>query len=198
MLVCAVITVTILLYLFVNPVYFKLGQVFSPRKLPDLATARNYYSILSSFAGFGLGILGLIVGYLYYVHKQSTEASAADRERKRKRLDDLIAELRSFDDLIEELIHFRFHGEQELEKLRQNIERVFDGISLKLEASHLLLGLDKTDISAITRVWSFIEKNDNLMHKELSQISATEFLESRDEFRALIKQAMMKCFEKVA
>lgn len=195
----AILAILVLTYLFVNPIFFfKLGRVLPPRRLANLESARNYYSILSSFAGFGLGIMGLLVGYLYYAYKQASEQRASERERKRKRLDDLISELRDFDDLIDDLIHFRFKNQEELEKLRHNIERVFDAIRLKLNASQQLFGLGKDDIAPITRVWAFVEKNEDLMLKGYAEIDYVKFREYRDEYHALIEQALSKCFEKVA
>jgi hypothetical protein len=199
LLCCAILAILVLVYFFINPIlFFKLGRVFPPRRLSNLESARNYYSILSSFAGFGLGIMGLLVGYLYYAYKQASERRAADRERKRKRLDDLIVELRLFDDLIDNLIHFRFQNQEELEKLRHKIERVFEAIRLKLNASQPLFGLDKGDIAPITRIWAFVEKKDELMRKGFDEIDKAKFSEYGDEYHTLIEQALFKCFEKVA
>jgi hypothetical protein len=199
LLCIAILAILILAYLFINPIlFFKLGRVLPPRRLANLESARNYYSILSSFAGFGLGIMGLLVGYLYYAHKQASEQKASERERKRKRLDDLISELRDFDNLIDDLIYFRFQNHEELEILRHNIERVFDAIRLKLNASQRLFGLGKDDIAPITRIWAFVEKNEDLMLKGYGEIDQVKFREYRDEYHTLVEQALSKCFEKVA
>lgn len=186
------------LYLFFNPVYFVLGRLFHPRRLSDLATARNYYSILSSFAGFIVGVLGLLVGYLYYKLKQSFDQETSNRERKRKRLDDLLDNLNIFDDLVDELICFRFRDEAELKTLRHNIRRSFDKIEAMINLNHVLLGLDDHDIAAITNVYSFIDKNEMLMYRGYSEISTSEFENYLDEYSILVKSARLKCLAKVA
>jgi glycerol-3-phosphate acyltransferase PlsY len=79
-------------YMYVAPVVIKGASVLRVRSL-NLANAKDYYGILSSWISFFVGFMGLVLGYVYYRHKLNIDSSNAANEKKRKRLDDLISKL---------------------------------------------------------------------------------------------------------
>lgn len=186
------------LYLFLNPIFFKLRRVFVPRRLPDLISARNYYSSLSSFTGYLIGICGLLLGYFYYRSKQRSDSYAADLDRKRKRLDDLIEMIRTVDDLVDDLINSRFDNDKELGRLRSKIQANFDNIETMLDVNLPLLGLEDDEVAAILAINSYVDKNEALMNKKIEEIDKKEFLIYRDEYRSLVKCARKVCYKRVA
>ena len=139
------------LYLFAAPILPKGIRAFPVPNL-DLNCSRDYYTLLSSSITFILGTIALILGYFYYKDKLKFETMISEIERKRKRLDDLILELESFDDGVDDLLHHRFKNAEELKQIRSRISRSFETIEIMLELSTTLLGLTDSDMQTIIKV----------------------------------------------
>ena len=158
-------------YLLFNPFIFRdINTIIYPRHINDLQTARNYYQILSSVLTILFSIVGLILGYFYYINKIETDANNAKRERIRKRLDSLIAELNEYDDLVNTIICLNVKDKDELKFIRNKINRSNEQISSQLEQGDTLFGLSKDEIKTIIRIHSFVEQNPFLMEVDYDEL----------------------------
>ena len=171
-------------------------SVFRFRSL-NLSDARDYYTILSSWITFFIGVTGLILGFFYYRHKLQVNSNISSIERKRKRLDDLISKIDSFDNLVDNVIHRRFSNTKELKQLRCRISRSFESIEIMLELNHKLLGLDETDVKTILKVNSFVDKNDIIMHCNYTSLNEDILLTVKDAYVDLIQNARRTCYNRV-
>jgi len=183
-------------YFFVAPIYEKGFSAFRVRRL-NLSTAKDYYAILSSWLTFVLGISGLVLGYFYYHDKRNVDINIATIASKRKRLDDLISRIETYDSLVCDVIHHRFSNAKTLKHLRNRISRNFDTIEIMLDINKELLGLDDAEAKIILRVNSFVEKNDVIMHHDHSVLSENSLFSVRDEYVNLMQEAKRICFKKV-
>lgn len=184
------------LYLSAAPILPKGIRAFPVPNL-DLNSPRDYYTLLSSSITFILGTIGLILGYFYYKNKRKFETVISEIERKRKRLDDLIRELESFDDGVDDLLHHRFKNAEELKQIRSRISRSFETIEIMLELSTTLLGLTDSDMQTIIKVNSFVDKNDILMHTPYHQLDESSLLSLKDDYVDLIQDARRVCYKNV-
>lgn len=188
----AAVIVILLVYFYFAPIYLQGLSIFSPRPL-NLSSARDYYSVLSSF----ITLLALFLGYLYYIHKLQVDKEVAERDRKRKRLDILIEEINNYDNWVDELIHFRFNDDAELEKIRNKISRSNEKIVAMLMHKTKLLGLDDKNGRRIIRVHSFVEQNDILMQYDYRDLTKEKLLSVKNKYIELIQDARQTCFEKI-
>lgn len=160
--------------------------------------ARTYYQTLSSISGILFGMSGVILGCFYYFHKIETDKKIASRERQRKRVDTLIADLKTYDDLVCSVINKNFEKENELKLTRHRIIRIFDNISRQLEVGDALLQLKDDEIGIIMKVHSFVEKSP-LLNGDLSKINDEESIwYLKDKYNALIHDAQKLCYIKLA
>jgi hypothetical protein len=155
----------------------------------DLAIAKDYYSILSSFITLMLGTAGLVVGYCYYAGKHKADQSLAAIERKRKRLDDLINKIDTYDSHVDNLLQGRFQNENELSLLRSKVTRSYETIEIMLDLNQTLLGLGKEDLRDIIKVNSFVEKNDLIMRATVGEMKQDLLHEEREKYIDLIQNA---------
>jgi hypothetical protein len=184
--IAAVIILIIALYFYFSPVFIQ------PRKF-SLDSARNYYTVLSSF----VALLGIVLGFLYYIHKLGVDRKGAEQERKRQNLDYLIRELKTYDELVDEIIHFRFSNCDELEKIRGKISRSYETIILMLMHKTKLLGLNDNEAQTILRVHSFVEQNDILMKEQFDNLTKEKTLSVKSAYVDLFQEARKTCFEKI-
>lgn len=181
------------LYFYVRP----LGFGVLHWQGMDLVTAKDYYSILSSFITLMLGTAGLVVGYCYYAGKHKTDQSLAAIERKRKRLDDLINKIDTYDSHVDNLLQGRFQNENELSLLRSKVTRSYETIEIMLDLNQTLLGLGEEDLRDIIKVNSFVEKNDLIMRTTVSEMKQDLPHEEREKYIDLIQNARRACYRKV-
>lgn len=190
------ILVVMLLFFYYAPIYMRIYanglDIFCPRFL-TLKKATEYYGVLSSF----ITLMGLFLGFSYYVHKLNVDNKTAEVERKRKRLEYLISEINHYNELVDDLIHYRFADEKELEKLRSKISRSFETTIAMLEHKTKLLGLDDENTKTILKVHSFVEQNKILMHYEYDKLTKKMLLSVKEEYIDLIQDARQLCFEKI-
>lgn len=187
------ITLLVLVAVFyLVPIYFQGIRILPLRRL-NLSEARNYYSILSSF----ITLLGLLLGYVYYTHKLTTDKINADQERKRKRLDFLIVEINKYDDLVDEIICFHFSDSIQLMKIRQKILKNSESIESMLSLKERLFGFTDEEAMTILRVHSFVEKNDILMRSSFEDLDKEKLLSIRSQYIDLIREARRICLEKI-
>jgi hypothetical protein len=191
---CLGILYLTLLYFYLFPLAF--GVLYW--KGMDLVTAKDYYSILSSFVTLLLGSAGLAVGYFYYKDKYKTDRSNAAIERKRKRLDDLILKIDAYDNQVESLLQRRFKDESELSLLRSTLTRSFETIEIMLELNQALLGLEEDDLRAIIKVNSFVEKNDVIMRASFIELNPNLLHAERETYIDLIQNARRACYKRVS
>lgn len=158
-------------YLILNPfIFHNIKAILYPRHIKDLQTARNYYQVLASVLGIFFTMIGLILGYFYYINKIETDANNAKRERIRKRLDSLIAALNEYDDLVNTIICLNVKDKDELKFIRNKINRSNEQISSQLEQGDTLFGLSKDEIKTIIRIHSFVEQNPFLMEDDYDEL----------------------------
>lgn len=184
------------LYFYVAPILTKGLNVFRIRNL-DLNSAKDYYTVLSSAITFLLGTLGLILGYFYYKDKRKAESLISEIERKRKRLDDLITKIDSFDQAVDDVLHHRYSSPQGLKEMRNTISRRFETIEIMLDLNKELLGLEESDVKTILRVNSFVDKNEILMHLPHNELDDIALLSVKDNYVNLIQDARRACYRKV-
>ncbi len=191
---CVVVGVVILLllYFYFAPIYIKGTSIINPRNL-GLSDARNYYSVLSSF----ITLLGLFLGFLYYRHKTGIDKISAESERRRKRLDYLINELKNYDNLVDDLIHKRFSSASDLLKIRNRISRSYETIIAMLKHKISLLGFDEEEAMMILNVHSFVEKNEILMQRDFASLKYEELQSVKGDYIDLIQDARQVCFQKI-
>ena len=177
--------------LFLSPYsdFFRLGM-----NVKNLVSARNYYQVLSSIAGVIFSIAGLILGYVYYIHKIRTDEKNALTERKRIRIEMLINELRNYDELVND---FFSKGTQTipLKKIREKIVRSGDYISTMLNLGEALFGFSDEDIKKIIRVHSFIEQNNILMEDDNLELIDLELI--KNDYYDYLQAARLVCFNKL-
>ncbi len=184
------------LYFYIAPVVARGLSVFRVRQL-NLNAARNYYTVLSSWLTLILGVTGLTLGFFYYKDKHRVDATITSIEKKRKRLDDLIKKIDSFDYLVDDVIHGRFKDANELKHLRSKISRSFEEVVIMLELSQKLLGLEEEDVKTILRINSFVDKNDIIMYANFDLLNEGVLLSVKDEYVDLLQDARRICFKKV-
>jgi hypothetical protein len=184
------------LYLFAAPILPKGIRAFPVPNL-DLNCPRDYYTLLSSSITFILGTIALILGYFYYIDKLKFETMVSEIERRRKRLDDLILEINSFDDAVDDLLYYRFKNPEELKQIRSRVSRSFETIEIMLELSTKLLGLTESDMQTIIKVNSFVDKNDLLMHTPYAQLDELSLSSLKDNYVDLIQDARRVCYKNV-
>lgn len=191
---CAVIAAVIFFYFYTAPLCPKIW----PHNL-TLASARNYYTILSSWIAFIVGLGGLFLGYFYYFHKINVDAETADKERKRKRLGDLMSKLDEIDDLLDVIFNFSFSDERELKLIRSKIIRKFDVVILMLdqEISTKLLGLDTGDIREIIKIYSFVDTSYVLMTAKYGVLNEKSVLSEKSYYNDIISTARKTCLTKL-
>lgn len=190
------ITVVAILFFYFAPIIISGVKAFRPRRL-TLNTAKNYYSILSSFITVLVGVIGLSLGYYYYIGRHEVEKTIADIERKRKRMDDLIQKIESYDAIVNAFINKYFDNDEDLSKLRNQMTHSFDTIEIMLELSDNLLGLNDEDVQTIVRVNSFVEQNEIIMRAPLQDLSAEILNSIRDRYAMLIAEAIRVCYKRV-
>ncbi len=195
------IFIAFLLFLFIS--YLSLAPIL-PNGIRafvvpnlNLDSPRDYYTLVSCCITFFLGSIGLVLGYFYYKDKRNFETLISEIERKRKRLDDLIRELNSFDNGVDDLLHHRFKNAKELTQLRNRISRRFETIVIMLELNTKLLGLTESDVQTIIKVNSFVDKNHTLMHAPYRQLDASSLSSVRDTYVDLIQDARRVCYKNV-
>ncbi len=186
------LVIVLLLYFYLSPVYFQGVRIFQPRHF-NLDGARNYYTVLSSF----IALLGIILGFLYYNHKLEIDKRAGEQEEKRQNLNYLIKELDKYDDLVDEIIHFRPSNPIELDRIREKISRSYEKITTMLMHKTKLFGFNDKDAQAILRVHSFVEQNAILMQKRFEDLTKIELLSVKSSYVDLIQEARKACFEKI-
>jgi hypothetical protein len=190
------LSILFVLYLFLAPMLPNCISAFPVPNL-DFNCAKDYYALLSSSITFILGTFGLILGYFYYKDKRRFETQISEIERKRKRLDDLIHELNSYDEGVDDLLHHRFKNAGELKKLRDKVTRRFENIVVMLELSTKLLGLTESDMQTIIKVNSFVDKNHILMHAPYRHLDALSLSSIKDNYIDLIQDARRVCYKNV-
>ncbi len=188
----AVFIVISLLYFYFSPIYIEGLSIFQPRRL-NLSDARNYYTVLSSF----ITLVGLFLGYLYYIHKLKVDKETAELERKRQNLDYLIKAINNYNDWVDEIIHFRFSNSTELEKIREKISRSYETITTMLTHKTKLLGFNDENAQTIFRVHSFVEQNKILMQDSHQDLTKEKLLSVKSKYIDLIQDARQTCFEKI-
>lgn len=181
-------------YFFLMPIFVKGYNIFRLRDL-NLDAANDYYSVLSSWCTFTLGSFGLILGFFYYIHKIKVEADASSIERKRKRLDDLIAKLDLYNTRVLSIINSCFTNPQDLTQLRSEIEYSYDSIVIMLELNQELLGLNESDAKTILKVTSFVDKSAIMRGNYISTKTITSSI--KDDYNNLIQDARRVCYKNV-
>jgi hypothetical protein len=182
-------------YLYGAPLYLQRSAVFSITTRPgfSLDEARNYYTVLSSCAA----AFGLILGFAYYIHKLRVDKTGAEQERKRRRIDHLIKELETYDDLVDEILGFRISSVADLERTRSKISRSYETITTMLTHRTKLLGFSDEDAQTILRVHSFVEQNSLLMLADLQDLRREELSSVKNAYVDLIQEARKICYDKV-
>lgn len=186
----------ILTYLYLKPVFGVFPKI-SRMNIATLDQARNYYTILSSTVSLIVGTLGLVLGYFYYLSKYKNDCLAESIERKRKRLNDLIECINQFDEIVDNIIHYRFSSISDLKHLRNRISRKFEVVEIMLQLNKDLLGLQDEEVKTILRVNSFVEQNDIIMHINYEQINETVLFTVKDRYIDLIQEARRICYKNV-
>jgi hypothetical protein len=90
-----------LLYLLLSPLVVGGTRTLRPRDL-SLMGARDYYSVLGNIVTIPLALLGLALGYYYYVDRHKNETDEAARERQRELLKDLMEHLEKIQSSLDE------------------------------------------------------------------------------------------------
>lgn len=194
---CATLLYLTVLYFYAAPIITKGPSVLRLRAF-DLGTAKDYYSILAAIVTLLFGTAGIALGYFYYKDKNTAEQSAAARERKRKRLDNLIEKIDAYDNQVDTILQRRFSNDSELSQLRSTLTRSFETIVIMLELNPELLGLEGEDLRDIIKVNSFVDKNDLIMRARFSELNQGGLNEIREEYIDLIQNARRACYRRVS
>jgi len=187
-------------YLVFSPVFIKYYQsILLNRFSSSLEDARNYYSVVSSSFGVIIGVLGLILGYLYYRNRNQFEAETKERENKRKHLKIFMAELNNYDKFVHKVLSISVRDEFELRGVRDEIDRSFDIIVSMLEGEEKLdlLGLTKEDVNEIIKVHSFVDKSSSISHCPHKDLDLNKLYPIKDQYIELIKKARQKCYIRI-
>jgi len=187
----------IVICLVFSPIFINFYRPILLDHFPSLDDARNYYSVISSSFGVIIGVLGLILGYLYYHNRNQFEAETKDGEYKRKHLEIFMAELNNYDRFVHKILSISVRDEIELRGVRDDIDRSFDIIVSMLEEGLDLLGLTKEDMDEIIKVNSFVDKSKLISHCSYGELDLDKLYPIRDRYAELIKNARRKCYLKI-
>jgi hypothetical protein len=191
-----ILFVILVLYFILNPLFNKsILQIAQPRKILSMEYARDYYSVISSIFTIIGGILGLALGYFYYINKKENDDTIRNREQTRKKLEDFMRHLDVYDEQARVIFKQLFKDDNELALIKVKIERSWEYMECMLDPHYALLGFKKDDINVFIKLNSFVDKN-------ISAISTVTFSSSIqpdifNDYTQLIHPAQQKCHERL-
>jgi len=186
-----------ILYFILEPlIYFTPEQVFI-HKFTNLASVRNYYTIL--FAGIStlMGFSGVLLGYYYFFHKLEIDDCNSKLDRSRARINLIIEQLNIYDEYVSEILDKRFDKPKRLSYLRSRIQRGPEIIQALLSCNRELIhDFNKDDIMTILAVFSLVEKSKPISEYNHRELIREDLKDVRGEYIDKIQEARKICYLK--
>jgi uncharacterized protein YuzB (UPF0349 family) len=159
LLILSIIIVGLLiLYALLRPLFYRIDAVLWPVRPISLEEARNYYSVLSSFASVVFGFSGLLLGFLYFIRRQKFDLTNRKRDQLRKILDVLIDKLEFIDQACNKILTNCGSCVNDKSSLVADVKSAWNTFTSILENHNKFLEFNDTSIYEIVEVFSTVEK----------------------------------------
>lgn len=187
--------ITTFFYLF-SPLYWKAPSAIIFHKLHSLSDARNYYTVLSSVSSVLTGFLGLALGYMYFVRRNEFEVKTSLTNRMRARIQLIIDQLNKYDEQVDEILSGRCTLDNDLERARGKIERLFEIVEILIDNNEKLLKFTMDEIKIVMAINSFVEQKPEIMELKGSELNKADLYAIRQTYIEMIQDARRMLFLK--
>jgi hypothetical protein len=143
-------------------------------------------------------LASLLVIFIIFTKKKNDD-DVRKREQTRKRLENFMSRLDSYDEQTRMIFKGLFKDNNELSLIKENRERNWEYMELILDLNYTQLGFEKEDTLEFIKLNSYVEKHLNLIHflPPNTTLSPIQF-NVPDEYIQLIHNAQQRCHERVA
>lgn len=158
-------------------------------------TSGTYYTL-----SLILNSLTLVLGAIYFFKRLSFEKERDCQERIRKRVDILLSYLTEYDKIICSILVADFESAPKLENMRMSLSRSFETIQAYLEHNEKLLKFSESQMSDLTRLFSFIDKSGLVQiynHEHVKDSSRQEREYFKRDYSELLQSARLSCLSKL-
>ncbi|MCP5245193.1 MAG: hypothetical protein H6937_04270 [Burkholderiales bacterium] len=144
------------------------------------------------------GGIGITLGFLYFVLKIIIDTENAKKDRIRNRLLYIHEELIQTDKLIEQILNFQINDENELKKIRFEINKKFSLlINNYIENNDKLIGFTNEELDSIIAVHSFVDKSKIISNEELNSLKESNVSAERLDYLDVFLEATTMCMQKL-
>lgn len=175
----------IIICLSVLVLFFVIYKIWIPlnewKDANTLCCLEKHYNIIYKYFGTCLGVLGLVLGYYYYIEKVKIDAILRIDSRKRAMVESILRDVDSCDKIMTRLYNKNFDDDVELKVCLDSLQKYSENISMLLEEC------EKFSISkdAILSWLSFIGTNPIVRVKKKTEINKP-ILESSKDYSELL------------
>jgi uncharacterized membrane protein YciS (DUF1049 family) len=148
---------------------------------------RNLFSVISPVISSMIGVTGLVLGYYYYKDKTKNDEIQKTIKKMNGNLALLYDNYSIIDDNIQLLFKKNLRTTVNLESIRELVLKKFDDINILLELNGEIIGLTDHELNELIRIYSYIDKNEMLMHTPLKAFKKADFTETIYNFSIQMK-----------
>lgn len=189
------------LYFFVAPIVVSGATVLRPRQL-SLSEAMSYYTVLSAWVTLWVGVVGVLLGYLYFKSRLKFDSESLSRDRQRAQLSLLLERLDKVDVSMGRVLELG-SGEEERRRESERVLRELDQVVSMVEQGDKLMGIDEGDMRAIVRLNSFAEGyarrllGSSVVTVEREADRRRERGADKERYGELLQEARRRCISRI-
>lgn len=189
--ICPIIAITFIIFSIVCYYFSLIKHASLPLIIINYLCAMTL-SDWKDIATIFYGAIGLMPGYRYFDKRVIIDRKEAKDERARKRISYIYDELNNADKVTDLILNREVKNDDDLQKARAKLDKIFILITTYLDSNNSLLGFDSDELEIILTVHSFIIHSDIIFKIKYSDLSAEKI-----EYMNVIQEARTICIQKI-
>lgn len=189
------LSVLVLVYF---PFLWKARQIWCDTEIKTMADVQAYASAISSASTVLASVIGLILGYLYFVGRKRFDISIHEQVRNREHAKLMLVSLQEYDALINQLLSKQVADDSQLNVLRGRFQKHWDMFIALLDSPLSDSLFSKEENRSLVSIHSFVDKQRVISMCTYKELKATDVSQVQDLFNSYFRTARAICVSKIS
>ena len=129
----------------------------------DAQLLRNYYTSISATTSYFASVLGISLGFYYYINKNKIEAQRVLQAKIDKNLEFLLNKYEQINCIVTQITSFSWENQSQLDRYRRELQEAILDVQDILECNDRITMLNSEEVSYFHKLNSFLDNNSNIM-----------------------------------